>query len=163
MLDFSNFPPEALHAYIAHYDLARSYPPSTSTGSGTGGSGSRSSPEEQQQPGEDDAMVSGKRAATRLRQRSPQQQRQSTAANDEQAEEEALPCPEHFADADAAGNYLGAVAGRHFAQLPPPKEGEVVVGFLYRCRAAGEQNRSGASLGRCRAWAWGKQLLLAEA
>lgn len=54
------------------------------------------------------------------------------------AEEEDPPCPSHFYDAEAATSYLGAVAGKHFAHQPPPKEGEVVVQFLYRCRAGGE-------------------------
>ena len=50
-------------------------------------------------------------------------------------------CPPHFFDADAATNYLSQVATQHFASQPPPKEGEVVVGFLYKCRAKGELNR----------------------
>ncbi|KDN39464.1 hypothetical protein K437DRAFT_296104 [Tilletiaria anomala UBC 951] len=46
----------------------------------------------------------------------------------------ATACPESFFDGDAATKYLAAVAGRHFQSLPQPKEGEIVVGFLYKCR-----------------------------
>lgn len=54
-------------------------------------------------------------------------------------EEDGISCPSHFYDAEAATRFLGAAAGRHFESLPPPKEGEVVVQFLYRCRAGGER------------------------
>lgn len=49
-----------------------------------------------------------------------------------------MACPTHFFDAQEADHYLATVASRHFASQPPPKEGEVVVQFLYRCRAGGE-------------------------
>lgn len=44
------------------------------------------------------------------------------------------PCPTEFFDDDDAKTYLANIAQKHFAAQPPPKEGEVVVGFLYRCR-----------------------------
>lgn len=52
--------------------------------------------------------------------------------------EENAPCPSHFFDTQEADSYLATLAGRHFTNQPPPKEGEVVVQFLYRCRAGGE-------------------------
>jgi hypothetical protein len=55
--------------------------------------------------------------------------------------EEDVPCPSHFFDAQEADDYLANVASRHFANQPPPKEGEVVVQFLYRCRAGGMFSR----------------------
>lgn len=44
------------------------------------------------------------------------------------------PCPSEFFDEEDAKTYLANIAQKHFAAQPPPKEGEVVVGFLYRCR-----------------------------
>jgi hypothetical protein len=52
--------------------------------------------------------------------------------------EEEIACPSHFFDNQEADNYLANVASRHFANQPAPKEGEVVVQFLYRCKAGGE-------------------------
>lgn len=96
-----------------------------------------------------DDAVSSKRS--KLRARSPTGQpgaRRATGAGalaagengaataEEDAEE--IEAPAHFADADAAVTHLGAVAARHFQSLPAPKEGEVVVNFLYRCKIGGE-------------------------
>lgn len=47
--------------------------------------------------------------------------------------------PDSFFDGEAANTYLSSVAGAHFAGLPQPKEGEIVVGFLYKCKTRGEQ------------------------
>ncbi len=64
--------------------------------------------------------------------------------------------PESFFDGEAANTYLSGVAGRHFQALPQPKEGEIVVGFLYKCRTKGEPcplpktMLSGAELTRAR-------------
>ncbi|CEH16550.1 hypothetical protein CBOM_06489 [Ceraceosorus bombacis] len=66
-----------------------------------------------------------------------------TVANDEDAED--IEAPAHFADSDAAATHLGAVAGRHFHSLPAPKEGEVVVNFLYRCRVGDKTLRVAAT------------------
>ncbi|KAL9931727.1 hypothetical protein V8E36_009513 [Tilletia maclaganii] len=41
---------------------------------------------------------------------------------------------EQLADVHAARTYLSRAVSKHFANLPVPKEGEVVVGFLYRAR-----------------------------
>jgi hypothetical protein len=48
---------------------------------------------------------------------------------------------------------LGGLAGRHFTAAPAPKEGEVVVGFLLRCKVGGESGfctpqGDGRALGR---------------
>lgn len=62
-------------------------------------------------------------------------------ADDEYANEylenDEPPCPSHFFDAQEADGYLANVAERHFASQPQPKEGEIVVQFLYRCRTGG--------------------------
>lgn len=63
-----------------------------------------------------------------------------TTGRAEDAEGE--PCPADFFDEDDARSYLANIAQRHFAAQPPPKEGEVVVGFLYRCRTKGELSRA---------------------
>ncbi|CAO1636696.1 unnamed protein product [Parajaminaea phylloscopi] len=55
----------------------------------------------------------------------------SNAANGDPTGE---PCPSEFFDEDDAKTYLANIAQKHFASQPPPKEGEIVVGFLYRCR-----------------------------
>lgn len=47
------------------------------------------------------------------------------------------PCPSHFFDAQEADAYLASVAEQHFESQPQPKEGEIVVQFLYRCRTGG--------------------------
>lgn len=54
------------------------------------------------------------------------------------AGEEDEECPDRFFDDEDAKSYLSAIAQKHFAGQPQPKEGEVVVGFLYRCRTKGE-------------------------
>lgn len=99
--------------------------------------------------------------STRLRPRSPTAsmahffpgstgKRNSTAAEDElmqsggqgvaegNGRDDEAPCPSHFFDVQEADSYLASLASRHFVSQPPPKEGEVVVQFLYRCRAGGE-------------------------
>jgi hypothetical protein len=111
LLDFSTFPPDALHAYVTTHNLAHSYPraavsspaPASGNGAGADAAASSSTPE--------------------------------------------------FADADAAAAYLGGLAGRHFTAAPAPKEGEVVVGFLLRCKVGGESGfctpqGDGRALGR---------------
>lgn len=60
----------------------------------------------------------------------------------ELGEGEIAPCPTEFFDDEDAKAYLGGIAQRHFAAQPPPKEGELVVGFLYRCRTKGESMQS---------------------
>lgn len=63
------------------------------------------------------------------------------AAEADEPEERVLtgePCPEDFFDDDDAKTYLAGLAQKHFAAQQAPKEGEVVVGFLYRCRTKGE-------------------------
>ncbi|PWN27456.1 hypothetical protein BDZ90DRAFT_232426 [Jaminaea rosea] len=49
-------------------------------------------------------------------------------------EREGEPCPDDFFDEEDAKSYLAGLAQKHFAAQQAPKEGEVVVGFLYRCR-----------------------------
>ncbi|CAO1622311.1 unnamed protein product [Sympodiomycopsis kandeliae] len=48
--------------------------------------------------------------------------------------EEGSPPPKDFFDDEDAKSYLAKVAREHFDAQSAPKEGEVVVGFLYRCR-----------------------------
>ncbi|EPQ26129.1 uncharacterized protein PFL1_06337 [Pseudozyma flocculosa PF-1] len=149
-VDFASIPASALHSYISYYDLAQTYPPPDTTQSSSGGtslssqkgrrgstrnvspapslSGSRKRTADAaalDNPG----SSNGTKAST------------STAAAAAAAAEDDPPCPPHFFDADAASLYLSQVAAKHFASQPTPKEGEVVVGFLYKCKAKGELNR----------------------
>ncbi|KAE8227033.1 hypothetical protein CF319_g437 [Tilletia indica] len=62
----------------------------------------------------------------------------ASGAGAENAEDEIDPeeaaALEQLADVHAARAYLSRAVSRHFASLPAPKEGEVVVGFLYRAK-----------------------------
>ncbi|WFD22829.1 hypothetical protein MEQU1_001506 [Malassezia equina] len=43
----------------------------------------------------------------------------------------------HFFDRDDEHEHLAALANEHFHAMPMPKETDVIVGFLHRCRRAG--------------------------
>lgn len=59
-----------------------------------------------------------------LRTRSAANGRKDDGADDDQ-----------YFDKDDAHDRLAATATEHLAGVPPPKESDVIVGFLYRCRA----------------------------
>jgi hypothetical protein len=160
LVDFSKLPASALDKYIDHYRLVERYPPYPAKRKKNTDSPS-SGDEDSRSGDEDDAERASKRidsnqpvtTTTRLRRRSPNQSTANFYAgganNKRNGEDEGegalegngkdydIPCPSHFFDAQEADNYLATVASRHFAAQPPPKEGEVVVQFLYRCRAGG--------------------------
>lgn len=140
VVDFNALPTEALQSYVSFYDLAPAYPPPDTSHKGAS-------------PSANGRKRKG-RAASPLftatgRKRNPDasdlDMNYAHGYNGSRyganLDEEEPPCPPHFFDADAATTYLGQVAGHHFRNQPPPKEGEVVVGFLYKCRAKGELNR----------------------
>lgn len=171
MLDFASLPSEALDSYIAHYDLAKNYPPpptrrspsppsaeidieeseSAVNGSLTSRRGSRVSARNVE-----DANLAT--TSSRLRPRSPSSsvahlfpgntglgKRNATVAGlDENGLDingqrpDDIPAPSHFFDVQEADEYLAQVASKHLAAQPQPKEGEIVVQFLYRCRAGGK-------------------------
>ncbi|PWN50138.1 hypothetical protein IE53DRAFT_379999 [Violaceomyces palustris] len=162
LIDFTSFPSEALHSYISHYNLAPSYPPPSASAP------AKSSRQNDKKSSSSNATTS---SSSRLRARSPQNEsvpsigassssnpapstttgkkRNADAAGldskghaKDNGPEEDPPCPPHFFDAAAAKNHLSAVASKHFASLPAPKEGEVVVGFLYRCKVKGQARPS---------------------
>ncbi|EST05827.1 hypothetical protein PSEUBRA_004863 [Kalmanozyma brasiliensis GHG001] len=136
VVDFNALPSEVVQSYVSFYDLASSYPPQdtseadlASSSSGRKRKGRAYSPLP--------TTSSRKRTAA---ENSAVETAAALGANAKTNEDE-IPCPPHFFDADAATNYLSQVATNHFASQPAPKEGEVVVGFLYKCRAKGELNR----------------------
>lgn len=43
----------------------------------------------------------------------------------------------HFFDRDDEHDHLASLANEHFHHMPMPKETDVIVGFLHRCRRAG--------------------------
>ena len=137
VVDFTALPPEVVQSYVSFFDLAQSYPPQDAS----------------QQNAESPSNVR-KRKGRASSPAPTQSVRKRTAAeasaadtaavlgaNAGKAGEDDIACPPHFFDADAATNYLSQVAAQHFASQPAPKEGEIVVGFLYKCRAKGELNR----------------------
>ncbi|UZJ53265.1 hypothetical protein CBS101457_002585 [Exobasidium rhododendri] len=160
LVDFSKLPPSALDAYITYYDLAKAYPPpppskrrrsSRSSSSEFGGSGEEGNEEERASKRIDSSQTIT--TSTRLRPRSPtasmahffpggpskrngnsEEEMTHGQGGEVNGKEEEIPCPSHFFDNQEADDYLANVASRHFANQPPPKEGEVVVQFLYRCK-----------------------------
>ncbi|SNX83551.1 uncharacterized protein MEPE_02258 [Melanopsichium pennsylvanicum] len=140
VVDFSTLAPEVVQSYISFFDLAHSYPPidSSTTTSSSSTSASRK---------RKGRLASPTPAASRKRTAAEISAAETSAAYGVNTpktsvnEDNELACPPHFFDADAATNYLSTVASHHFANQPAPKEGEVVVGFLYKCRAKGELNR----------------------
>lgn len=137
VVDFHALPSEVVQSYISFYDLAQSYPPQDSTQQG-GDSSANGRKRKARAASPLPASSSRKRNAA-----DPNALDSAAASgtNAAKVNEDELPCPPHFFDADAATHYLSQVASQHFASQPPPKEGEVVVGFLYKCRAKGELNR----------------------
>ena len=126
-----------IQSYISFYDLAQSYPPQDSSQQDAG-----SSSNGRKRKGRATSPLptpsSRKRNAAEV---SAAETAAAFATNAAKTNDDEIPCPGHFFDADAATNYLSQVATQHFASQPAPKEGEVVVGFLYKCRAKGELNR----------------------
>ncbi|PWZ01573.1 hypothetical protein BCV70DRAFT_199004 [Testicularia cyperi] len=143
VLDFDALPPEAIQSYIAFYDLAKSFPPQELSEQAVGSStSSRKRKARAVSPGPA-ASSSRKRNGDSNAADITSSTTAAAAANGAGAKvaDDDPPCPPHFFDADAATHYLGQVASHHFSNQPAPKEGEVVVGFLYKCRAKGELNR----------------------
>ena len=137
VVDFSALPANVVQSYISFFDLAQSYPPiDSSKSTDSSSSSSRKRKGRAASPGA--TTSSRKRTAAET---SAAETAAALGANTGKANEDELACPPHFFDADAATNYLSQVATQHFASQPAPKEGEVVVGFLYKCRAKGELNR----------------------
>ncbi|KAN0062209.1 hypothetical protein ACQY0O_005390 [Thecaphora frezii] len=165
-VDFTALSSSALHSYISYYDLAQSYPPpdtthsssdrassssakgrhaslptassaaaTTTTTSGNGAGAPSSSSSSTSAGRKRNAEAAGLDGASATATKS------AAAASAAAAVEDDPPCPPHFFDADAASLYLSQVAAKHFASQPAPKEGEVVVSFLYKCKAKGELNR----------------------
>lgn len=135
VVDFHALPSEVVQSYVSFYDLAQSYPPQDQQGA-------ESSSSARKRKGR--ATSPAPTASSRKRNAAEASAVETAAAlgaSSSKTNEDELACPPHFFDADAATNYLSAVATQHFASQPAPKEGEVVVGFLYKCRAKGELNR----------------------
>lgn len=44
---------------------------------------------------------------------------------------------DRFFDHEDEFSYLASLATEHYQSLPPPKETDIIVGFLHRCRRAG--------------------------
>ena len=135
VVDFNALPFEVVQSYVSFFDLAQSYPPQESSSQDSSSNGrKRKGRAASPLP----ATTSRKRAAA---ENSAADTAAALGANAGQTNQDELACPPHFFDADAATNYLSQVASQHLASQPAPKEGEVVVGFLYKCRAKGELNR----------------------
>ncbi|CDR99042.1 uncharacterized protein SPSC_01722 [Sporisorium scitamineum] len=137
VVDFNALPSEVVQTYISFYDLAQSYPPlDSSQQEGVSSSNGRKRKDRVASPV---PTTSGRKRTAA--ENSALDTAAVLGANTAKTSEEEIACPPHFFDADAATNYLSQVATQHFASQPAPKEGEVVVGFLYKCRAKGELNR----------------------
>ncbi|KAJ1035043.1 hypothetical protein NDA18_000645 [Ustilago nuda] len=134
VVDFDALPSEVVQSYVSFYDLAQSYPPQESSQD----SSSNGRKHKARAASPVSAPSSRKRAAA---ENSAADTAAALGANASKANQDEIACPPHFFDADAATNYLSHVATQHFASQPAPKEGEVVVGFLYKCRAKGELNK----------------------
>lgn len=143
VVDFSALPPAVVQSYVSFFDLAQSYPPvdssSISSSSSTSNSASRKRKGRPLSPAP--STTSRKRTAAEVSAAETSAAYGVNTSKVTNNDDNELACPPHFFDADAATNYLCTVASQHFATQPAPKEGEVVVGFLYKCRAKGELNR----------------------
>ncbi|GAC98749.1 hypothetical protein PHSY_006343 [Pseudozyma hubeiensis SY62] len=137
VVDFNALPSEVVQSYISFYDLAQAYPPIDSSQQDAGSS-SNGRKRKGRAASPLTTSLSRKRNAAES---SAAETAAAYGVNAAKTNEDEIPCPPHFFDADAATNYLSQVATQHFASQPAPKEGEVVVGFLYKCRAKGELNR----------------------
>lgn len=147
-----------MEAYISYYNLAKPYPPILSTKPPT-----RSNPDsnstkplsrrtgrstEIDHNPSDNTLIGRKRTAAtmEMEERTIQEQTGSISTSTSSTKFNGLDldkngdflCPSHFSDMDHANHYLGNVASKHFQNQPAPKEGEAVVGFLYRCATKGE-------------------------
>lgn len=136
VVDFHALPPEVVQSYVSFFDLAQSYPPQDTSEHAESSSNGRKRKARPASP----LQLSSTRKRTAAEpftvDNTP-----ASGANASKANDDEIACPPHFFDADAATHYLSQVASQHFASQPAPKEGEVVVGFLYKCRAKGELNR----------------------
>ncbi|SPO25109.1 uncharacterized protein UTRI_02790_B [Ustilago trichophora] len=137
VVDFHALPSEVVQSYVSFYDLAQSYPPQDSTQDAETSSNVRKRKARAASPAPT-TSTSRKRNAAEA---SAAETAAAFGATSSKQNDDEPACPPHFFDADAATNYLSTVAAQHFAAQPAPKEGEVVVGFLYKCRAKGELNR----------------------
>lgn len=120
-INFADFPFHVTSKYVIQHRLDEAYPPRTllQDPRTEGAAGARADAD----PVVDVADPSGESLAHAVRTRSATQEHKD-AADELQ-----------LFDKDEAHDRLAQLATEHFAAMPPPKESDAIVGFLYRCRA----------------------------
>jgi len=123
-INFSDFPFDATIKYLTQHQIDPQYPPRSMLqdpciGAPPEAPSQEETAEEKQDPmNEDQGMASRTRSSTT----------QSDRARDGDV---------HYFDHDDEHVHLAALANEHFHSMPMPKETDVIVGFLHRCRRAG--------------------------
>lgn len=120
-LTFSDLPFQATSRYVIQNRLDEAFPPRTllqdpRTESTSSGHAVEEPAAEHHEEGEE-----GNAGHIRTR----------SAAQDRRGAEDEL----ELFDKEEAHERLAAAASEHYAAMPPPKESDAIVGFLYRCRA----------------------------
>ncbi|WFC96039.1 hypothetical protein MBRA1_002695 [Malassezia brasiliensis] len=120
-IHFSDFPFDVTAKYVIQHRLDEAYPPRSLLHDPRieGVPDTHADAD----PIADVADPSGEALAHAVRTRS--------AAHEQRAAEDDV----HLFDKEAAHERLAQIATEHFAATPAPKESDIIVGFLYRCRA----------------------------
>lgn len=131
-VDFGEMPADALNKYLIVNGLVPQYPPpplyQDPRTLGVSDEAADTDPVAQEAEAE---IERDHNDMMRTRSSQPEQRRRTAAAY-RKDERDML-----FYDAPDAHRNLGAVATEHYAAMPQPKESDLIVGFLYRCRARG--------------------------
>ena len=122
--NFADFPLDATIKYLTHHGIDPQYPPQNMIQDpdvGKESQDSRSETQFKEQEDTDDVQDSARRT------------RSTTSNTDRRKEDD----PWHFYNHDDEHTYLASLATGHYQARPPPKEIDVIVGFLHRCHRAG--------------------------
>lgn len=131
-VDFGEMPTDALNKYLIVNGLVPQYPPAALYQEprtlGVSDEAADTDPVAQEAQAE---IERDHHDMMRTRSSQPEQRRRTAAAY-RKDERDML-----FYDVPDAHRNLGAIATEHYAAMPQPKESDLIVGFLYRCRARG--------------------------
>ncbi|WFD19220.1 hypothetical protein MCAP1_001443 [Malassezia caprae] len=122
-INFSDLPFDATIKYLAQHQIEPQYPPRTMLqdpridAPPEAPSQEETSGETQEPMNDDQGVASRTRSSTT----------QSDRARDGDV---------HYFDRDDEHEHLAALANEHFHSVPMPKETDIIVGFLHRCRRA---------------------------
>jgi len=132
-VNFDELPFEATVKYLAMNGIHMHYPPQGLV-QDPRTEGEPSYAHEEELPEEQPENTEEAESGTMLRTRSATSERRRQHETKDETQ---------FFDKDAAHSHFAAIATEHYNAQPPPKESDMVVSFLYRCRVGGTWHTRG--------------------